>query len=185
MRSIFIILIMMIICAGTVFSLAQSRADKKKSAVNDSAAVRLDESWEPSPSDGLIDDFTLEMDEGLSPEDLDDMLKGDERNGITEEEFVPGFRIQVIATRNEEEARQARTDALLNLQHNVYLLYDDPYYKIRVGDCLSHAEADSLQREAIRKGFVGAWIVRTSVLTNPPRLPAIFTTPADSTGLDP
>lgn len=133
----------------------------------DTIAVKLDESWDPMSIDELINDFTTAQSTGLMPVDVDRILKGDERDSDAKKDMVPGFRVQLVATRDEGEARQARTDALFNFMQNVYLMYDNPYYKLRLGDCLSHVEADSLQQLAIDKGFVSAWIVRTMVYRNP------------------
>ncbi len=162
---------------------AQTLPKPIKRDVADSTSVHLDESWEPLAGDSLVDDFVSEMEDGLKPDELDVLFIKSELNGEKEAEMVPGFRVQLIATRDEQTARQVRADALLNLPHNVYLIYDNPYYKIRVGDCLSHMEADSLQRLAILRGFVGAWIVRTIVNVNPNRERVRHLLPADSTAV--
>jgi hypothetical protein len=45
----------------------------------------------------------------------------------------------------------------------VYLQYDAPYYKVRVGNCLTRREGDLLQERAVRRGYRDAWVVRSLV----------------------
>jgi len=146
----------------------------------DTSVVRLDESWDAKSVAGFVQEFGDDQGRGLTPLDLNQILKGNEGESSAENGQVPGFRIQLIATRDEMEARQARTDALLNFSENVYMLYDNPYYKLRLGDCRSHAEADSLHQKAIDKGFVNAWIVATTVNTHPVQMRRDSLSPADT-----
>jgi hypothetical protein len=108
-----------------------------------------------------------EKEEKMQPADLDQLLKGDE--GLTDigPEEIQGYRVQLIATRDEEEARSVKRDALISFDERVYLVYDNPYYKVRIGDCLSRYEADTLQEKAVQKSFVEAWVVRTTVSVTP------------------
>lgn len=85
--------------------------------------------------------------------------------------LLPGYRVQIISTPFEEAAREVRKEALLKFEEPVYMVFDAPYYKVRVGDCLSRFEAEELQQKAIEKGFGQAWVVRTMVVPGgvPPR----------------
>jgi hypothetical protein len=51
----------------------------------------------------------------------------------------------------------------------VYLEYDAPYYKVRVGDCPTEEQGDELLKVSRRLGYPDAWLVRTiiSVLEEP------------------
>ncbi len=80
---------------------------------------------------------------------------------------VLGYRVQIISTPFEEVAREVRNEALLKFEEPVYMIFDAPYYKVRIGDCLSRFEAEELQQKAIERGFGQAWVVRTVV--TPPR----------------
>jgi len=167
-----------------LFSLATAQTPmpsaQRSEAKRDTAVVKLDESWEPMSEEGLISDFTVEQSTGLTPLELDKLLTGVDGRSQAEAALQPGFRIQLVATRDEQEARQARMDALLNFSRRVYLIYDNPYYKLRLGDCLSRADADSLQQLAIEKGFVSAWVVRTMVNSNRDRQSDPALVPADT-----
>ena len=84
------------------------------------------------------------------------------------EEMVPGYRVQVCATPDEATARAYYHDALMKfLDQGVYLRFDSPYYKVRIGDCKSRFEAEELQKRVQKAGFPDAWVVRTRVYANP------------------
>ncbi|MDZ7264537.1 MAG: SPOR domain-containing protein [candidate division KSB1 bacterium] len=79
-------------------------------------------------------------------------------------EVAAGFRVQICAVSEEDKARQVQRDAILKFtDEEVYLIYEAPYYKVRVGNCASRLEADQLQQIAIQKGFEDAWVVRTKI----------------------
>lgn len=83
------------------------------------------------------------------------------------EEEVQGYRVQICAVSDEEAARNIERDAILKFNEKVYLIYDSPYYKVRIGDCTTRFEADRLQQIAISKGFDDAWVVKTKVKPKP------------------
>lgn len=84
-----------------------------------------------------------------------------------EPETADGFRVQIISTTDENAAREIRKEAILKQENDVYLIFDSPYYKVRVGNCLTRSEADELQDLLVKKGFLDAWVIRTKVFKNP------------------
>jgi len=85
---------------------------------------------------------------------------GEEKSG---EEMIQGYRIQLLATGDEAQARKAKRDAIFKFQEHVYLVFEAPLYKLRVGDCQTKKEAEALRKEAAQKGFRDAWIVPSKV----------------------
>ena len=62
---------------------------------------------------------------------------------------------------------QVQRDAIIRfINEDVYMDYHAPYYKVRIGNCLTRYEAEQLQQLAIQKGFADAWVVRTKVKPN-------------------
>ncbi len=100
--------------------------------------------------------------------DIDQLLKGDALpDSLKNARKVPGFRVQLVATRDVEEAHALMRNAVISFDDQVYRTFDDPYYKIRVGDYQSRFEANTIQEEAVDKGFLEAWVVRTMVWNDP------------------
>jgi len=86
---------------------------------------------------------------------------------VTEEpqelEQVQGYRVQVFVSSNRENAQKIKVEAEEIFPERVYVPYDAPYYKVRVGDCLTRREAELLLEKAVRHGYRDAWVVRTLV----------------------
>lgn len=121
-----------------------------------------------------LNDFELDVDSqpassSVQVVDVEQLLRGDAvPDSLLEGQAIPGFRVQLIATRNEEEARAVMRNAVISFDEQVYRQYDNPYYKIRVGDFLSRYEANQLQEEAIALGFHEAWVVRSMIQSGSP-----------------
>lgn len=83
---------------------------------------------------------------------------------------VPGFRVQVLTTQTLGKAIQvkAEADSLLP-NYNVYIVYDSPYYKVRIGDFRARYEANQAVPYIAGHGFPNAWLVPDNVFRNPAR----------------
>lgn len=76
---------------------------------------------------------------------------------------VYGFRVQIFASSTEENATRVAGDAREAFNDRVYVEYVAPYYKVRVGDYLTHQEVEPLKNKALSLGYRGAFIVETMV----------------------
>ena len=97
----------------------------------------------------------------------------------TTPETIPGFRVQAFLTQQIEQALAVR-DTLSSIFEDelVYMVYDAPYYKIRIGNYLERPAADPMVKKLIRLGYKDAWIVPDNVLKNPPaKLPDLSIEP--------
>ena len=77
---------------------------------------------------------------------------------------TPGWRIQVFAARDEasasEVARRVR-DAVPEVP--VYVLADESWYKVRLGDFATREAAEPLRERLIGLGWTEAWAVPTAI----------------------
>ncbi len=90
-----------------------------------------------------------------------------------EPETVQGFRIQVFSSNNYDEAVAVRNALNMDLPVQwVYMIYDAPTYKVRVGDFTNRADANLAVDGFIEKGYKGAWVVPDRIVNNPPPKPA-------------
>jgi len=78
-------------------------------------------------------------------------------------EMVQGFRIQLLATSNLNQATETKKNAMVKLQGRIYLAFEGAQYKIRMGDFLSLAEANTVLEDVRKNGYPDAWIVRCQV----------------------
>ena len=79
-------------------------------------------------------------------------------------EEVPGYRVQLFTSDVEFEARAVEERALLEFEENVYLIFDSPTYKIRVGDFTSRLDANALRKKAVGLGYRDAWVIQSRVI---------------------
>ncbi len=76
---------------------------------------------------------------------------------------VYGFRVQIFASSTQDGANKVANDARGIFGGKVYIEHTPPYFKVRVGDCLTKEDAESLKSLAINKGFRGAFVVETMI----------------------
>ena len=130
-------------------------------SARDSLRVAQDESFDPF---SLREDDLMKLPDSRLKSSAGQGEKGESRSssgGALRE--AAGFRVQLIATESETQARQIEQNALMDFQESVYLTFDPPNYKVRVGDCVSRADANVLLGKAINSGFDNAWVVQCRV----------------------
>lgn len=76
---------------------------------------------------------------------------------------VMGYRVQLKAGKNEAAIIEEKQKAMMKFNVPVYVEFDTPQYKLRIGDCLTEHEANLLRDRARRNGYVEAWRVRCLV----------------------
>jgi hypothetical protein len=79
---------------------------------------------------------------------------------VVESEFSQGYRIQIFASGNIDEANAMRMTAAQHItDDSLYVVFDPPVYKVRVGDFRTRAEANQRLGVVIGEGFSDAWVV--------------------------
>ena len=137
--------------------------DKQPSNNEEKATGIVNEFFDPL----ILDEEDLKVKKTAAIESKSDQIKEEAAPGDAEfqkQGTSQGFRVQICALSDEERAKEIQRDAILKfINEEVYLIYDSPYYKVRVGNCLTRQEADKLQQFAVEKGFDDAWVVRTKI----------------------
>ncbi|MEE9441594.1 MAG: SPOR domain-containing protein [candidate division Zixibacteria bacterium] len=77
------------------------------------------------------------------------------------------YRVQIFTSRLYTEARKEKAiaDEIFNLP--VYLDYEVPYYKLRVGDFAKREEAENMIPEIRSIGYRSAWVARVNLRVRP------------------
>ena len=142
-------------------------------------ALQEEKPEEPAPS-GIIEDidpmsleeidFTVESKLNVEAESSEAYryltADRDDSTGATEEKLQkqPGYRVQIASVAIQEDADEIQLEAILQFEESeVYLIFETPYYKIRVGDFVIRRDAEALQEKAVELGYGDAWIVRTII----------------------
>ncbi len=75
-----------------------------------------------------------------------------------------GYRVQVIATDNLEEANQVRSEVYSRTTNKeVYVNFEPPFYKVKVGDFTSISDANDLKFMLNQLGYKEARVVQETV----------------------
>ncbi len=84
---------------------------------------------------------------------------------VVESTFTQGYRIQIFATGNIDEANAMRLTAAQRItEDSLYVVYDPPVYKVRIGDFPTRAEANQKLTTVIGQGFSDAWVVGDRII---------------------
>jgi hypothetical protein len=82
-----------------------------------------------------------------------------------ESEYSQGYRIQIYATGNIDEANAMRMTAAQRItDDSLYVVFDPPVYKVRVGDFQTRAEANQKLGAIVSMGFADAWVVGDRII---------------------
>ncbi|MFT4022161.1 MAG: SPOR domain-containing protein [Flavihumibacter sp.] len=81
---------------------------------------------------------------------------------------VPGFRIQVVNTTDRAQAIQAKTKVYQKYPElNAYLLYQSPYFRVRVGNFLTRKDAEAYLKKLSKDFSQNIYVVNDIIETNP------------------
>jgi hypothetical protein len=84
---------------------------------------------------------------------------------VMQEETTQGFRIQLFSSSNIDEAVSAKTQGAETFStDSVYIFFDAPVYKVRLGDFPDRFSAGRRLPEIIDKGYPDAWIVPDRII---------------------
>jgi hypothetical protein len=77
--------------------------------------------------------------------------------------FVRGYRVQVMISQDENELIKLKNTLLQSLNEDIYIIFELPNYKLRIGDFISRKEAESFQEKIVKLGYRTAWVVPTII----------------------
>ena len=81
-----------------------------------------------------------------------------------------GYRVQVLATRYFERADSLAVIMKNTVSDSVYVDFEAPNYKVRVGDFIDRDTAETLQQELVQMGYNSAWILRARINSQASRI---------------
>jgi hypothetical protein len=79
--------------------------------------------------------------------------------------FVRGYRVQVMISQDENELIKLKNTLLQSLKEDIYIIFELPNYKLRIGDFISRKEAENFQEKIVKLGYRTAWVVPTIIET--------------------
>ncbi len=77
--------------------------------------------------------------------------------------LVKGYRVQIVISQNVNELEVIQDKLMQSVDKKVYIIFELPNYKLRVGNFLNRKEAESFQKKIVRLGYKTAWVVPTMI----------------------
>ena len=87
-------------------------------------------------------------------------------NSDSSQIIIEGFRVQVLATSSRENADRLRYELAIEYGKDIYIVFEAPNYKVRIGNFIDRRLAEKLRLELINKGYPSSWIIRTRIEPN-------------------
>jgi hypothetical protein len=167
MRSLFLVFLFLTLsCTGVEKAVPpdQETQDTVKSVQQQKS--RFDESFDPLSLDD--DDWVIQKKQhsgAIRIEEVSDSLEhGNGNRKYNKEQVAFGFRVQLYSTTDYYEAMAVRDEAGTKLGDDIYVDYEQPYYKVRAGNFTDRQKAEEARGLAKSFGYADAWIIQTNVL---------------------
>lgn len=76
---------------------------------------------------------------------------------------VKGYRIQVAISQDEKDLIDIKEKLEVVIKENIYIKFELPNYKLRVGNFDSRKKAEAYRNKVIQLGYRFAWVVPTLI----------------------
>ena len=154
------IVLPLLIMTGCSSSKPIQAEEKPKHDQPQEKRIRLSESeatFNPSEYDREIDLPSPTRSEEQKPQAPIEIPKD---SMSVQEEVVQGYRIQIFSSSNMDEVAEMKILAMEKCAgDSIYIVFDAPVYKVRIGDFVNRYEANLRLPEFIEKGFRDPWVV--------------------------
>tara|TARA_Y100001970_G_scaffold130227_1_gene160597 strand:- start:79 stop:495 length:417 start_codon:yes stop_codon:yes gene_type:complete len=112
-----------------------------------------------SPSD--FSDRKPDLPDIILPNFSDD--DSDYSNSINVDGLVKGYRVQVAISENKEDLIEIRDNLEKVIKEKIYIQFELPNYKLRVGNFSSRKKAELYRNKINRLGYRYAWVIPTLI----------------------
>lgn len=89
-------------------------------------------------------------------------LVGDAKDSLSDSETIV-YRVQIFTSRFLQEAEVAREELFGKFDEPVYMDFEEPYYKIRIGDFATFEEGTEFLNRVRDMGYTEVWLVKVKV----------------------
>ena len=74
-----------------------------------------------------------------------------------------GYRLQIFESSSVEETNRTLRKFERSLKDSVYMVFEAPLYKLRLGNFITKKEAEKQKENLNKKGYKNIWIVRSRI----------------------
>ena len=76
---------------------------------------------------------------------------------------IKGYRIQVAISQDENDLIKIKEKLELTIKEKIYIKFELPNYKLRVGNFDSRKKAEAYRNRIIQLGYRSAWVIPTLI----------------------
>ena len=159
----------LVMVVGLIFFIGCASSSKIQTDT-DSGAGKASDKYDESFDPLTLGDDDIEIgkeDSGTQINQTGDESDNTQGNEQVLMHEVEGFRVQILATQGIEAAtlqQQRAVDRFSDRDYKVYLIYEAPLYRLRIGDAINRKEAEDIRDIAKERGYDEAFIVRSKVM---------------------
>tara|TARA_B100001142_G_scaffold296896_1_gene318926 strand:- start:377 stop:796 length:420 start_codon:yes stop_codon:yes gene_type:complete len=77
--------------------------------------------------------------------------------------IIEGYRVQILATKQLVNAERLQKDLSSILNQKIYIVFEAPNYKVRIGNFIDRSKAENFRKNLIKEGYQSSWIIRTRI----------------------
>ena len=74
-----------------------------------------------------------------------------------------GYRLQIFESSSVEETNRTLRKFERSLKDSVYMVFEAPLYKLRLGNFVTKKEAEKQKENLNKKGYKNIWIIRSRI----------------------
>tara|TARA_Y100001970_G_scaffold231970_1_gene288554 strand:- start:79 stop:492 length:414 start_codon:yes stop_codon:yes gene_type:complete len=114
-------------------------------------------------------DFISPSDFSDRKPDLPDIIlpnfndESDYSSSINVDGLVKGYRVQVMISENQEDLIEVKDSLEKLIQEKIYIQFELPNYKLRVGNFSSRKKAELYRNKIARLGYRSSWVIPTLI----------------------
>ena len=94
---------------------------------------------------------------------LNDHNDSEYSNSINIDGLIKGYRVQLMISENQEDLIEAKNNLEKIIKEKIYIQYELPNYKLRVGNFSSRKKAELYRNKIVRLGYRSAWVIPTLI----------------------
>ena len=98
---------------------------------------------------------------------LNDHNDSEYSNSINIDGLIKGYRVQLMISENQEDLIEAKNNLEKIIKEKIYIQFELPNYKLRVGNFSSRKKAELYRNEIARLGYRSAWVIPTLIELDP------------------
>ena len=143
-------------------------SDEERTNNKENVSQKIDDNFDLTPYHTTIAIPEVKGSSDLSKYDIWYSFPKPDTSKIDSSSFVttttPGYRVQVLSTDDLQKANELKSELYLKInQKNIYLEFEPPFYKVKIGDFINQQEANNLKFKLNQLGYKDSRVISENI----------------------